>query len=89
MKEVRFTPRLLPAMQYPTAPTISTAIGAARGKGRRLANDDFRREAEKRRVFISHSARDRWVARQIARAVEERGAEAFLDEARIEVGADS
>lgn len=43
---------------------------------------------EKRLVFISHSSRDTWVARQIARAVEETGAETFLDAVRIGVGAD-
>jgi hypothetical protein len=39
-------------------------------------------------VFVSHGGRDTWVAKQIARAVEEAGAETFLDEAEIEVGAD-
>ncbi len=39
-------------------------------------------------VFISHSSVDTWVARQIARAVEERGATYFLDEADMEYGDD-
>jgi len=39
-------------------------------------------------VFISHSSVDTWVARQIARAVEERGATYFLDEADVEYGDD-
>jgi len=39
-------------------------------------------------VFISHSSVDTWVARQIARAVEERGASYFLDEADMEYGDD-
>ena len=43
---------------------------------------------DRRLVFISHSSTDTWVARQLARAIEEAGAVAFLDEAEIEVGAD-
>jgi hypothetical protein len=39
-------------------------------------------------VFISHSSRDTWVARQIAREVLGCGAVPFLDEAEIDVGAD-
>ena len=39
-----------------------------------------------RRVFISHSGRDTWVARQIEREIESRGAAAFLDYAHIAVG---
>lgn len=39
-------------------------------------------------VFISHSSVDTWVARQLARAVEERGATCFLDEADMEYGDD-
>ena len=39
-------------------------------------------------VFISHSSVDTWVARQIARAVEEQGATYFLDEAAMEYGDD-
>ncbi|HEU0009533.1 MAG TPA: toll/interleukin-1 receptor domain-containing protein [Verrucomicrobiae bacterium] len=37
-------------------------------------------------VFISHSARDTWVAKQIAESVEAVGAASFLDEVAIEVG---
>lgn len=39
-------------------------------------------------VFISHSSVDTWIARQIARHLEECGAKAFLDEADIEYGDD-
>jgi len=42
----------------------------------------------KRLVFISPSSRDTWVARQIAREVLACGAEPFLDEADVDVGAD-
>ena len=35
------------------------------------------------RVFVSHSAKDAWVARQIAAEIRRRGAETFLDEADI------
>ena len=41
-----------------------------------------------RMVFISHSARDTWIARQGAREVAACGAKPFLDEADIDVGAD-
>jgi TIR domain len=47
-----------------------------------------RRVNKKRLVFVSHSARDTWVARQIAREIGQCGAEPFLDEAQIEVGED-
>jgi hypothetical protein len=39
-------------------------------------------------VFISHSGRDTWVAKQIAREVSFCGATPFLDEADVEVGED-
>lgn len=39
-------------------------------------------------MFISHSARDTWVATQIAREVAACGAKPFLDEAEIDIGAD-
>ena len=42
----------------------------------------------KRMVFVSHSAKDTWVARQVAREIAQCGAEAFLDEAEIDVGGD-
>src|SRR6266516_1746355 len=45
-------------------------------------------DTHQRLVFISHSSRDTWVAKQIAREVENCGATPFLDEAEIEVGAD-
>lgn len=40
----------------------------------------------KRLVFISHSGRDTWVAKQIAREVSACGAEPFLDQLEIEIG---
>jgi hypothetical protein len=43
---------------------------------------------KKRMVFVSHSARDTWVAKQIAREIENCGARPFLDEAEIGVGED-
>jgi hypothetical protein len=42
----------------------------------------------KRMVFVSHSAKDTWVARQVAREISRCGATAFLDEAEIDVGDD-
>ncbi|HEX2097199.1 MAG TPA: toll/interleukin-1 receptor domain-containing protein [Solirubrobacterales bacterium] len=39
------------------------------------------------KVFVSHSSTDKWVARQIAGQLEERGIETFLDEKDIETGA--
>jgi hypothetical protein len=39
-------------------------------------------------IFVSHSGKDTWVAKQIKREIEECGAECFLDEAEINVGAD-
>ena len=38
--------------------------------------------------FISHSGADTWVARQISHECSRAGAETFLDEAKIAVGAD-
>lgn len=43
---------------------------------------------EKWLVFISHSSRDTWVAKQMARRLRESGAQPFLDEADVEVGGD-
>jgi hypothetical protein len=43
---------------------------------------------DRRLVFISHSGKDTWVAKQIAREVSLRGAMPFLDEANVEVGED-
>lgn len=37
-------------------------------------------------VFISHSSKDRWIAGQIARLIEDRGAQTFLDEKDIQGG---
>jgi len=41
-----------------------------------------------RLVFVSHSGEDTWVARQIAREISSRGAQPFLDEADVDVGAE-
>jgi hypothetical protein len=45
-------------------------------------------ESAKRIVFVSHSAADTWVAKQIARAIAECGATSFVDEADIDAGTD-
>jgi hypothetical protein len=42
----------------------------------------------KRLVFVSHASADTWVARQIAREVSVAGAQPFLDEADVDVGAE-
>lgn len=42
----------------------------------------------KRLVFVSHSSRDTWVAKQIARDIKACGAVPFLDESDIEAGGD-
>jgi hypothetical protein len=42
----------------------------------------------KRLVFVSHCGLDTWVAKQIAREIEARGATPFLDEAQVDAGAD-
>jgi len=39
-------------------------------------------------IFISHSSKDTWVAKQVAREIIACGASAFLDEADVEVGDD-
>ncbi len=39
-------------------------------------------------IFISHSRKDTWVAKQVAREIIACGASAFLDEADVEVGDD-
>jgi hypothetical protein len=39
-------------------------------------------------VFISHSSRDTWLAKQLARGVSESGGTPFLDEADVEIGDD-
>lgn len=39
-------------------------------------------------IFLSHSGEDTWVARQIAKEIDSRGAKPFLDEADIDVGAE-
>src|SRR5690242_17137883 len=41
-----------------------------------------------RLVFVSHSGEDTWVARQIAREISNSGAQPFLDEADVAVGAE-
>ena len=47
-----------------------------------------KQEPKKRLVFVSHSSRDTWVAKQIAREITNSGAVPFLDEAQIDIGAD-
>jgi len=47
-----------------------------------------KRPVGKRLVFLSHSSRDTWVAKQISREIEACGAVPFLDEADIETGAE-
>jgi hypothetical protein len=44
--------------------------------------------ASSRLIFISHSSKDNWIAKQIAREVSLCGATPFLDEADVEVGED-
>jgi hypothetical protein len=39
-------------------------------------------------IFLSHSGEDTWVAGQLKRSFEACGADVFLDEAEIDVGAD-
>jgi hypothetical protein len=39
-------------------------------------------------VFVSHSSKDTWVAKQIAAQISKCGARPFLDEADVEVGDD-
>ena len=39
-------------------------------------------------VFVSHSSIDTWVAKQIAKGIEEAGASTFLDETNVNVGED-
>jgi len=47
-----------------------------------------KQEPTKYFVFVSHSSRDTWVAKQIAREITQSGAMPFLDEAQIDIGAD-
>jgi hypothetical protein len=49
---------------------------------------DENSNSRKRLIFISHSSPDTWVAKQIAREVENRGGTPFLDEAQVTAGAD-
>lgn len=39
-------------------------------------------------VFVSHAGEDTWVARQIAREIDARGAMPFLDETDVDAGAE-
>jgi hypothetical protein len=41
-----------------------------------------------RLIFISHSSKDTWVAKQIARGIAQFGGTPFLDEADVEIGED-
>lgn len=47
-----------------------------------------KRNSDRRLIFISHSGEDTWIARQIAREITERGAQPFLDQADVHVGAE-
>ena len=53
---------------------------------RAVADDSS--DMAKRLVFVSHSGPDTWVAKQIAREIEAKGATPFLDEAHVHAGAD-
>jgi hypothetical protein len=44
--------------------------------------------SDRRLIFISHSSKDTWIAKQIAREIFLCGATPFLDEADVEVGGD-
>jgi hypothetical protein len=46
------------------------------------------RTAGTRLVFVSHSGEDTWVARQLAHEIASCGAQPFLDEADVDVGAE-
>jgi hypothetical protein len=46
------------------------------------------RSKRQHRVFVSHSGDDTWVATQIAKLIEERGASTFLDRRDIAAGDD-
>jgi hypothetical protein len=46
------------------------------------------RSERSRLVFVSHSGEDTWVARQIAKEISLKGAQPFLDEMHIDVGAE-
>src|SRR5262245_47645050 len=43
---------------------------------------------DKYKVFVSHGSEDGWIARQIARLLEEAGTQAFLDLTNIQKGED-
>ena len=58
--------------------TIGTILGVA----------DESSSTAKRLVFVSPSGPDTWVAKQIAREIEARGATPFLDEGQVDAGAD-
>jgi hypothetical protein len=40
------------------------------------------------RVFVSHGARDTWIAKQIARCIHDLGVDTFIDAYDIETGDD-
>lgn len=48
----------------------------------------LKQQGEPRAVFISHAGTDTWIAKQLAKYVEEMGGKAFLDEVHIAVGED-
>ena len=89
-----------PASFFSKSVTASHAIGRCEtdnfGHWRRLARHhwyntesaDEPSSTTKRLVFVSHGGPDTWVAKQIAREIEARGATPFLDEAQVDAGAD-
>jgi hypothetical protein len=52
------------------------------------AGGRIRRSGPRATVFVSHATPDEWVARQIARELESRGAKTFLFEVDVESGED-
>ena len=69
-----------------TFPGGRNALGTAAGTIPGVADESS--STTKRLVFVSHCGLDTWVAKQIARAIEARGATPFLDEAQVDAGAD-
>jgi hypothetical protein len=51
-------------------------------------SDLAKSDSDRRLIFVSHAGEDMWIARQIAREIEERGARPFLDQADVHVGAE-
>jgi len=47
-----------------------------------------KRRSRRRRVFVSHSSADAWIAQQVAKGIRRCGASVFLDDAQIQTGSD-